>query len=66
MAHTQDISRVQGIEEVEDTKIKKESRFLFFKTEWWETVNTGHVGNDIYINTERPIENIYLNGKKVN
>lgn len=52
-------------EEVKDTLIKKQSRFLFFKITWWETVSTEHIGNDIHIATNRPIRAIYLNGKEI-
>lgn len=57
---------VSGQEEIETTQIKRTKRFLlFFKTEWWETVNAKHIGNDIYINTDRPIRNVYINGKLI-
>lgn len=57
---------VFGEEEVKDTLVKKVGRFLIFKTEWWETANTEHIGNDIYIKTNRPIRNVYLNGNLLN
>lgn len=52
---------VQGSEEVKKTFIKREGRFLFFKTEWWEEVKTEHIGNDIHIITTREIRQVYLN-----
>ena len=54
---------VVGSERKEGTEVKRERRFLgFFKTTWWETVSTRTLGNDIHIETNKPIENIYLNG----
>lgn len=56
---------VQGQEERVDTFVKKTGRFLFFKTEWWERVSSDHIGNDIYIKTDHPIRQVYLNGKEL-
>ena len=57
---------VQGREEVKDTFIKKTGyRFIFFKVEWWEVVKTDHIGNDIYIITDRPIRKIFFNGREI-
>lgn len=54
---------MQGAEEREKTEVKRKGKFLFFfETEWWETVSTEHIGNDIYIKTDRPIRNVYLDG----
>lgn len=58
-------THVNGQEEHEDTFIKKHGRFLIFPTTWFERVNTEHLGNDIFINTDREIRNIYLNGEKL-
>ncbi len=60
---TQNKAIVMGREQVEESYIKKTGRFLFFKTEWWEMVATGHIANDILIETQRPIRHVYLNGK---
>lgn len=57
---------VGGLTEFKDTEVKKRSRFLFFKTTRWETVSTKFLGNDIHIETQNHIRNIYLNGKKIN
>lgn len=57
------ITIVQAQEEVEDTLVSRVGRFLGFETEWWETVSTKHVGNDIHIGTTREIREVYLNGK---
>lgn len=54
---------VSGAEEVENTQVRRVRSFLFFKTEWWETILTRHIGSDIYIESDRPIRNVYLNGK---
>ena len=61
MIHTGNNTQVIGREEVEDTLIRKNGRFLFWKTEWWERISTEHIGHDIFIKTERPIGKIYLN-----
>jgi len=63
MSTTTGTTAVRGVEELEDYKVKRTYRFLFFKTTYWETVSTKHIGNDIHINTDRPIRNIYFNGK---
>lgn len=52
-------------EEIENTLIKRERQFLFWKTDWWEVVSTNHIGNDIYIISNHPIRNIILNGKNI-
>lgn len=57
---------VGGLEEVEETYIKKKSRFLFFKVESWERVNSSSVANDLFIETTRKIRDVYLNGEKIN
>lgn len=63
MTRTINETRVNGVEEKMGTYEKKEGRFLlFFKTTWWEKVSEISLGNDIYIETERPIRNVYLNG----
>ncbi len=55
---------VKGREEIETTQVKRTGRFmLIFKTEWWETVRTDSIGNDIHIKTERPIRQVFLNGE---
>lgn len=63
MATTKEQTHVFGLEEVEETKLKRVNRFFIFKTEWWETVLTKHIGNDIYIETSREVRQVYLNGK---
>jgi len=63
MAHTT-YTDVHGTEEREGTYEKRTGRFLLiFPTEWWEQVSERHIGNDIYIITNREIRTIYLNGK---
>lgn len=63
MATTQGTTIVEGHEEREREQVKRKGRFLFiFPTEWWETVSERHIGNDIYILSNRPIRNVYLNG----
>lgn len=42
-----------------------EHRALFGLIKWYEKVCEDHVGNDIFIETERQIRNVYLNGKKL-
>ena len=57
---------VVGAEEIERAYKKREGRFLlFFKTTWWEVVSQKHIGNDIHIETDKEIRNVYLNGKKI-
>ena len=64
MAKTLNKSTVVREEEVLETWVKKKGKFLiFFDTEWWEKVSTEHIANDIHIQTDRPIRNIYFNGK---
>jgi len=59
-------TKIKGVEEREKTEVKRKGRFLlFFETEWWETVSTEHIGNDIYIETLKDIRNVYFNGKKI-
>jgi hypothetical protein len=65
MTQAQSQSVVIGREEVEETFEKKQGRFLFWKTEWWEKVHTEHIGNDIVIKTDKPIRSIYLNGREI-
>jgi hypothetical protein len=66
MITNQQRTQVEGIEEQEVSLVKKEGRFLIFKTQWWEQVSTKHIGNDIYINTDNPIRKIILNGREIN
>jgi len=54
---------VQIAEEVEQTHTKKSIKFLFFKMQRWELVNTKHVANDIHITTNQPIRDVYINGE---
>ncbi len=63
MAAVQSKTIVGGSEQVEETKVRKEGRFLFFKTIWWEVVSSKHIGNDIHIESDREIRQVYLNGK---
>jgi len=63
MIHAINKPIITGHAEYEDTMIKKVGRWLIFKTESWVTVSTQHIGNDITIETDRPIRNVYLNGK---
>ena len=63
MTTTQNKAMVKGMEEVEETYIKRTGKFLIFDTEWYEKVSTTHIGNDIVIKTDRPIRNVILNGK---
>jgi len=63
MPKTINPSYVSLREELKDTYIKKTGRFLFWKTEWWEKINTEHIANDIVINSDRPIRSIIVNGK---
>ncbi len=65
MMKTQNKSYVIGLEEVNQAYAKKISRFLLWKTEWYELARTDHIANDIIINTERPIRAIILNGKEI-
>lgn len=66
MATIQGKTIVQGVENRIGTYEKRERSFLmFFKTTWWEKVNERSLGNDIYIETNRPIKNVYLNGELI-
>lgn len=49
--------------EVEEVK-RKGKRFFFFNTEWWETVSTKTVGNDIHVKTDSEVRDVYVNGVK--
>lgn len=55
-------------EEVREATQEKRTRKIFglFNLEWWETLHTEHLGNDIHIQTNNPIRNVYLNGEKIN
>jgi hypothetical protein len=59
---TQTKSRVSGVEEVKEGYVKHERNFLIFKVYWWEKVSVEHIGNDIMIETDTKIRNIYFNG----
>jgi hypothetical protein len=64
MAEIQTATMVAREEEHLETKVLRKGKYLiFFDTEWWETVSSDHVGNDIHINTQHPIRDVYLNGK---
>ena len=66
MAHTTNCTNIVGAEEIEKKEVCRTGRFLlFFKTEWWETIKTTSLGNDIYIETDRPIRNVCINNKKI-
>jgi len=59
-------TEVNGVTESEEHYVKRSRRtWFFFKVEWWEVVSTKHIGNDIYITTDREIRDVYINGKKV-
>jgi hypothetical protein len=58
-------THIEGAEEVEEIQKRRVSKFLFFEIEWWETIKTTHLGNDINIDTLNPIRNVYLNGKLI-
>lgn len=63
---TQKQTIVTGAEECEGTYVKKTKRFLiFFNTHWWEQVSSTHIGNDIYIETNRPIRKVFINGEQI-
>lgn len=67
MTTVQRMTSVNGVEQVKKTQVKRTKTFLlFFKTEWWETVKATSMGNDIHVHSDRKIDNIYLNGIKVN
>lgn len=64
MAITQSKNVVVGQEERKGTYEKREGRFLlFFKTTWWELVSSEHIGNDIHVETDREIRQVFINGK---
>jgi hypothetical protein len=63
MTTTQNKAIVKGLQEVEETYVKRTGKFLIFNTEWYEKVSTTQLGNDIIIKTDRPIRNVILNGK---
>lgn len=53
-----------GMSEVEETQIKRTRRILFvFPVSYWFTVGSNHIGDDVYIKTNKQIRNVYLNGK---
>lgn len=64
--NTQSKSIVNGLEEKQTTEVLRKSIWLIFPVNWWEKVSEKHIGNDIHIITEKPIRNIYFNGKKIN
>lgn len=65
MAQTINKPIAQGATEVEETYKKKRGWFLFFPTESWIKVNTESFGDDIMIKTDRPIRDVYINGKLI-
>jgi len=66
MTHEERKNIVNGREEVEEGFVLRKSKWLIFPINWWEKVSNKSMGNDIYIMTERPIRNLYFNGKKLN
>ena len=53
-----------GISEAEETQIKRTRRILFvFPVSYWTTISRNHIGDDVYIKTNKQIRNVYLNGK---
>jgi hypothetical protein len=65
MAQTSNKSIVRGTEEILNTYTKEEKRFLLFPVKYWQLINTEHIGNDIHIETDKNIRNVYLNGKLI-
>ena len=60
---TQSKNNINGLEEVEETLVKKKTRFLFWQVTSWEVVSRESIGNDVFIETDKPVRNIYLNRK---
>ena len=59
------LARVGGTESIEERRVKRVRRFLFFTTHWWEMVSVEHLHNDIHIETDRPIRAVWINGKEI-
>lgn len=63
MAHSISYTNVQADGEYEVRMI--EHRAVFGLVKWYEKVSETHYGDDLYIETERPIRKIYFNGKVI-
>ena len=59
-------TRVQGFTKTEDTYVKKSIGPSWFNYSWSEKIKTEKIGNIIMINTNSPIDEVYLNGKQIN
>ena len=57
-------TRIVGSEEIEIINVRK--KFLTFPIMWRVQSSTKHIGNDIFIKTDHPIRNVYINGKLLN
>ena len=65
MAQTISKPLVTRADEIEETTVKKTGRFLiFFKTEWWETVNTHYFGSEIHVKSDKEIRKVIVNGEE--
>lgn len=60
----QDGISVKGVENLEERYcVEKKSKFKFFNLNWRAKKSTISLGNDIIIQTDRQIRNVYINGK---
>ncbi|HRF69817.1 MAG TPA: hypothetical protein PKV66_00135 [Candidatus Pelethenecus sp.] len=65
MAITQTKPIIVGKTEVENVYKKETGYFLFFPFTKWVKVSAQALGNDIFIQTEEPVRQIYFNGKEL-
>jgi hypothetical protein len=62
---TIDKAIVKRCKEIEQSFLRKTTKFLWFDVEYYVLVNTDYIANDIVINCEQPIRNIIINGEKL-
>lgn len=62
---TESRTTVEGVQEQDIEQVRRVKGWRCFNVSWWETMSTTTIGNDIHINTDHPVRDIYLNGKKI-
>jgi hypothetical protein len=63
MATAQSKVVARGLTEMNERWVEKKGYFMFFPVSKWVKVSEKHVGDDIYIETDKEIRNVYLNGE---
>lgn len=65
MSTTQNKPIIEGRTETESVYKKETGYFLIFPITKWVKVSETSLGNDIFIQTEQPVRQVYLNGKEL-